>query len=285
MSSATFLKYIRLLEILDRYGPIKFEEIQDKYGEYYPKRTFRNHIDAIAKLFGIDIRYQHGVGYYIDNPEDLSSSRIKQNIVSSLNTYSTLADGKGVKNRILLEEPPKNQELVSDILDCIQEKCSYGFEYSEEGCDVEVIPYCLKLFKGRWYLLGKDLDDKELKIFALDLMSKAGPLFVNNPAPVEFNPNEYFKNYYGVIAEGEPEIVRLKVSPDEAKHLKLLPIHHSQKEIELTDKYSVFELYIAPTNDFKQDILSRTDQVEILEPASLREWMKEILKKMSNNYK
>ena len=296
MAVDTLRRYVWLIELLERRHYADFDEIRAKWmtsslntlKERLPKRTFRNHINAIADQFGIDIKFEQGRGYYIDNPEDLSESRVKQNIVSSLITYNTLSSYSDVKDRILLEDTPKNQELISEIAACMHEGCSYSFnyrrQYTEEELDVEVIPYSLKLFKNRWYLLGKDLADEELKIYALDRMSETGPLFVGNPMPKDFDAAGYFSNYYGAIVEGEPEIIKLKVSPLEAKYLRNLPLHHSQEEIETTDDYSIFRLFLSPTLDFKREILSRTDQVEVLEPESLREWMREMLGKLAGRY-
>ena len=59
------------------------------------------------------------------------------------------------------------------------------------------------------------------------------------------------------------------------------------KYSETNDKYSVFTYFITPDYDFKQDVLSFGDKVEVLEPKELREEMKEIVKKLNkiyNNY-
>ena len=83
---------------------------------------------------------------------------------------------------------------------------------------------------------------------------------------------------------GRPELVRLKVIPREAKYMRSLPLHPSQEEVETCEEYSVFTLRVAPTWDFKQELLSRADQIEVLAPASLREWMKEMIGKMMRKY-
>jgi predicted DNA-binding transcriptional regulator YafY len=44
-------------------------------------------------------------------------------------------------------------------------------------------------------------------------------------------------------------------------------------------------MYLSPTWDFKQELLSRADQIEVLEPDSLREWMSDMIQKMSEKYK
>lgn len=48
-------------------------------------------------------------------------------------------------------------------------------------------------------------------------------------------------------------------------------MHHSQKEIETTDEYSIFRYYLSPTFDFVQEILSHGYGVEVLAPKHLRD--------------
>ncbi|MBR5204825.1 MAG: WYL domain-containing protein [Bacteroidaceae bacterium] len=56
-------------------------------------------------------------------------------------------------------------------------------------------------------------------------------------------------------------------------------LHASQEEVETCEEYSIFTLYLSPTWDFKQELLSRADQLEVLAPTSLREWMKEMMER------
>ena len=55
-------------------------------------------------------------------------------------------------------------------------------------------------------------------------------------------------------------------------------------EVETCEEYFIFTLYLSPTWDFKQELLSRADQLEVLAPALLREWMKEMIGKMMGRY-
>ena len=67
-------------------------------------------------------------------------------------------------------------------------------------------------------------------------------------------------------------------------YVRDLPLHHSQKEAEITDTYSVFEYHIKPTLDFEQEILSRGTDMEVLAPLWLRENIAETIHKMSLKY-
>ena len=62
-------------------------------------------------------------------------------------------------------------------------------------------------------------------------------------------------------------------------------MHHSQQEVERTDDYSVFILRIRPTYDFLQEILWNGEEMEVLEPLSLRDAMGKKIHGMWNKYK
>ena len=48
--------------------------------------------------------------------------------------------------------------------------------------------------------------------------------------------------------------------------------------------HTIFAYNLAPDYDFKQDILSFGDTVEVLEPIGLRDSVAEIVQKMTNYY-
>jgi len=64
------------------------------------------------------------------------------------------------------------------------------------------------------------------------------------------------------------------VDADQAKYLRALPLHHSQKEVETNDRHSTFTYYIKPTFDFMQELLSHGADVEVLCPAWFRKEIK-----------
>ena len=68
------------------------------------------------------------------------------------------------------------------------------------------------------------------------------------------------------------------------KKSKLLPLHSSQEEVETHRDHSIFAYNLAPDYDFKQDILSFGDSIEVLEPKRLRESISEVVKSMSKKY-
>ena len=69
------------------------------------------------------------------------------------------------------------------------------------------------------------------------------------------------------------------MSSYQAKFIRALPLHHTQREEVTTEEYSLFRsYYLCPhTYDFKQAILMLMAEAEVLEPQSLRNKIADIV--------
>lgn len=74
------------------------------------------------------------------------------------------------------------------------------------------------------------------------------------------------------------------LSPELPGYLRSLPIHHSQKELTSEDGHADFSLRLIPTFDFIQELLLHRDQLEVLQPQSLRNEIAELITQMSKRY-
>ena len=50
-----------------------------------------------------------------------------------------------------------------------------------------------------------------------------------------------------------------------------LPMTANQQEIERNEEYSIFKMRVRPSYDFQQELLWNREELEVLEPAWLRE--------------
>ena len=80
------------------------------------------------------------------------------------------------------------------------------------------------------------------------------------------------------------ERIKLKIYGSQRYYLRTLPLHHSQVEMERHEDWSLFSLRLRPTLDFQQEILSRGADIEVLEPASLRDAMAERVRQLAGRY-
>jgi isopropylmalate/homocitrate/citramalate synthase len=78
--------------------------------------------------------------------------------------------------------------------------------------------------------------------------------------------------------------VLLKVYGKQVRYFRSLPLHSSQEEIETHRDHSIFAYNLTPDYDFKQDILSFGDTVEVLAPNELRKVFKDISANLNNLY-
>ena len=105
--------------------------------------------------------------------------------------------------------------------------------------------------------------------------------------PSDFDTELFFKDCYGVLCgtQDKAQQIVIRTYPPFTNYLRTLPIHHSQKEVKTTPDYADFEFYLRPTFDFRQELFSQCNEVEVLKPAKFREEMKEMIEKMLERYR
>ena len=89
------------------------------------------------------------------------------------------------------------------------------------------------------------------------------------------------KHDYDELLRCKPRGLR---TTSQANYFRSAPKHHSQKEIEPIDGWPAFTYHLAPTYDFKQELLSHGAFVEVLSPKSLRQEMAEASAEMNRIY-
>lgn len=289
MTKDLIRKYIWLIDTINTAGwsGITLKEISAKWerndrlsgGEEYPRRSFHNHVAAVRELFGIEIAcHKNTNSYYIANSGDLKdSSGFKGWLLDALSLNSQLEESSQLKDRILIEEIPSGKEFLPTILEAMRDNKMLTFSYKPFWVEDDYVsnfyhvePYALKVFKRRWYLLGK-YGDSPLKVYALDRMQDIDIEFEDFTLPADFNAAEFFGSCFGIIVgDEEPQLIRLKVDAFQSKYLRSLPLHPSQKEVERTEDYSIFTYFLRPTFDFVQELLGLGETAEVLASKTLR---------------
>ena len=293
MAKNFFKRYIWLVDLINRRKYVSFKEISEAWmrsplnetGDPLSERTFFNHKDAIAGMFGIEILNDRSLGFYIGS-SDVGSDETSDWMLHTLCLNNVLHENADMKDRILMEKVPSSERFLTDIISAMRDfrvisLCYQSFRHPEPY-SFNVRPYCVKYFKQRWYLLGDS--DLGLRIYSLDRFVDMEELEEHFEIPKGFDAEEYFGNYFGVIIGEEPEDVKIRVVPDQVKYFRTLPLHGSQRETVQEDGSSVFSYHIAPTFDFVQEILSHGADVEVLEPAELRESIADNVAGMASRY-
>ena len=276
--------YIWLINTIAR-GPISREVINEKWAhssvndykqDYIPESNFHRWKNKIELLFDIQIKCNSNNEYYIEEAADLRGANMRTRMLNLISINSLLKDCKELNRQILFEPVPAGEQFLAPIIEALRDKHAIqmtyqGFDKTHPSTFV-VEPYCLKMFKQRWYLLAYSPDMDRKLVYALDRMHEVEITKQKYELPNDFDAEFYFRNTYGVsFAEEQPEEVKISISAGQANYLRTLPLHPSQKEEERNEEYSVFSYYVVPTFEFCQELYQYGSDVEVLAPEKLRQ--------------
>lgn len=296
-------RYVWLLNTIYRANEtgITFDEINEKWQRYdllsegkrYPKRTFEQHKEEIQSIFNIEICCDRKTNrYYINDREELRNQNLVLRwLINTFNLNNIIGQSKSLKDRIGLEDIPAGQDTLIDIIDLMNNNCTFDMEYQKFYSDEKKLyknmePYGVQIFQCRWYVLARNPENDTLHTFALDRITSLQKNSITFRMPSDFSINDFFSGSYGIIKDETPiQRVVLKANHFQAQYLKTLPLHHSQKIVSEDNDYTVFSYYFCPTFDFKQKILSYMSNIEVLEPASFRNDIQNEIEQMRKIYK
>jgi len=295
MANNLFNRYIWLVDTIYRSGKITFDEINRKWlrntlsdGKKIPLRTFHNHRIAIEEMFDINIECdKSSYEYYIDNAEDMQRGGVRTWLLNTFAVNNLINESHKLKSRIQFENIPSGQQHLTTIIEAMRDGLKLRVSYQSFGmqspAEFEVEPYLVKIFKQRWYLLGRS--DK-LRIYALDRLQQCQTTSESFKLPTNFDAEAYFQDCYGIINVEDiiAQDVTIRVAAYQANYLRALPLHHSQTEMESTQTYTTFRLHLKPTFDFRQELLSLGDDVEVLLPEWFRLEVKRVVENVAAKY-
>ena len=161
-----------------------------------------------------------------------------------------------------------------------------SYQHFTQGEMVHIMhPYYLKQYNNRWFLFGITEQNKEvLTNLALDRIANielADTPYIPNTS---FDFEEYFDDVVGVSVprSGEPEKVVLKISEKQYPYIKTKPLHPSQAELDKDNR--IIQLDVFLNWELESLILSYGDDIEVIEPISLRERIQKRVKNLLEIY-
>ena len=273
---------------LGKDAPIKY--CRSERGYHYSDPNFR--LDA-DELNAGDLRHMRDALALLDQ---------LQSRASILNLSNTLFQ---LRRRI--EDPTVNlreviqfettdiqwgQQHLSELYQVVRQREVIELDYHPFNKPQERVvfsPVLLKSYNRRWFLIGWNHDLKRMEPRALDRLKHFKQLpnrYVNPPARFY---ETWFTNMIGVTRHDNTQIETILVRVDQ----RLVPyweskcIHPSQKlrpELEDETGNKVFELNLYPNYELEMRLLGFGEEVEVLEPLSLRKKLKERIHRMFNRY-
>lgn len=295
MISKTYYRYIWLLDTLLTSDPLPYEDIcmlwEDcpAFDGPLPLRTFHEHRKGIKEMFGVDIECDRSKGnvYYVKNPEVLDKNKLAKWLLRKYSIPQDFATFNGMKDRILLEEIPLGHSYLDDIIEAMQQNVELQIDYQRYMNEQEehlqtfhIQPYALKVFSRRWYLLGYLKEREALRTIALDRILNMEVLKASFELPADFDARKYFADVVGIYVNKDNPVTKIKIRAYgvQADYLRSTPLHKSQSEVRSKHgEFAEFTYRLCETPELVNQLLAMGDKVEILEPETLREKIKENL--------
>ena len=293
-------KYVWLVNTIHRARKISFEEINRRWldndlseGLEIPKRTFHKWRIAIEELFGLIIENENKgeYRYYIENDYEIEQKGIKSWMIDTISTSNLLINNTSLKDRIILENVPSGREYLQPIIEAMKQNrmihITYYNYWREDNREHYLMPLCVKLFRQRWYMVGRTWPKKNDVLYCLDRIQDFRLSSHTFEFPEDFSAQEYFDGCFGIIPDKRCKLedVLLKVNAGQANYMRDLPMMENQEEVERNEEYSIFKIHVRPTFDFQQELLWNREELEVLEPLWLRKEIAGVIKRMWNKYK
>lgn len=307
---ALFKEYIWLVNTIYRARKISLVELNDMWvetdmsgGVEMARTTFNRHKDAIQDIFGIyiDCDRRDGYRYYIGNPKVLKEDSVQNWMLSTLSLSNVISESVSLQDRIIAELVSVDEKLLETLTGAMKTGHRINIRYHRYGSPqcfwTGADPYCLKLFHQQWYLLGRLFDNK-YEMFALNMMEDIKVQERKFKISKDFDATDFFAPYFGVAIDEDMSIERIIIRAygDERFRLKDVPLHKSQTfrswhdEMNLIDDaedyqdHDDIEVWLKPTPDFIDFLLSKTGRLQVLSPQSVIDKIKDRMNKAIKMY-
>lgn len=291
--------YIWLLNTIAR-GPISRAAIDEKWAhssvneykqDYLPESNFHRWKSTVEMLFDVHIKCNAYNEYYIEEASNLRGADLRLRLLNLMSMDSLLKDSKELSDQILFESIPSGEKFLAPIIEALRDKTAIKMTYQGFTKDYPatfiVEPYCLKMFKQRWYVLAYSPGINKMRVYGLDRIHAIEPTTEKFQLPDDFDAEAYFKDAYGVTVLDEqqkPEKIVISIDEYQANFLRTLPLHPSQKEIEPINGYPAFSFYLYPADEFLRELYAYGSNLEVHEPKWLREEFAEDAQKVNKMY-
>jgi predicted DNA-binding transcriptional regulator YafY len=295
---STIRRYSLIIEKIGRKTYPSFEDIRNymhNHGFELSERTIQRDLEQIRNDFGVDILYdRQRNGYYIDDYAGFNMHNFLR-FMEIANTaeliIECLKESKHAIDYFDFESKGnlKGVEFIKPLLYAIRNnrKIIITHERFSTGLqtEYEIMPYMLKEYLYRWYLVGIVSNKNEFRTFGVDRIVDLVVLKRTFKPVKRRDPRELFVNTIGLTYSlNKLSEVILSFTPLQGKYIKSLPLHDSQEVIIDNDKELRISLYVIPNIELKQRILMMGEAVRVIEPDWLVEEVRDSLRAALKNY-
>jgi hypothetical protein len=285
-----------LIDILKKKPYQKIGDLVKQLGITKSKisdRTFYRLVDKLFIVYGIKITFDYKIGGYFLDEKESSNTESFLSHIEILATAELFASNFQDKNNPLSLVEFETKAITATIpnfkivLEAIQKNLPISFIhnnfYHRKEEEYSLKPYFLKQYQNRWYVVGET--EKGYRTFGIDRIENI-IIGIKKFKPKTEEAKEKFRNVIGLnYVDHKLEKIQLSFHISQKKYIVSLPLHHSQKEINIDTENSFdIELFIHPNFEFRQQVLKYGSLVKVVEPKWLVEEIKEELRKGFERY-
>lgn len=300
--SAKLRRQLYLIRFLDKPYTYPSREklchhLRDHDIDYASAASVERDIRDIRADYDISITYDRRErGYFLDLPadEDISNFRDFVRLLERRERLEVLTQsGRYVAQYLQLEQNEgfRGLDLMTPLWNALERKLVVTFQYraynDQPAEQRRVEPGLLFEYRNRWYLDGFDLDRNGERTFGLDRMNELTlrPQAVQPNRKIDYRAAR--RHVIGVTAPpGSPvERVVLRFRRPEAEYVLSLPLHHSQQTVSETATAIDFVINVVVNHELEREIMAYGEEVEVLEPDSLRRTIAGRLRQAAVSYK
>lgn len=195
----------------------------------------------------------------------------------------------------------EGRNLIGSLFTAISNKQVLALKYhtfkDPQVKEVVVYPYLLKEYNNRWFLIV-GVEDGTILNFALDRIDDFKPMPHIDYIEPDEDLESRFDDIVGVtLFKDKPtEDILLWVNEEGFQYVKTKPLHGSQRDVKgeedktLREKYPAlqggrfFRLQCILNYELEQLLMSKMNQLVVLEPATLKDSLINRIKKMDSLY-
>ncbi len=294
----TIRRYTLEIEKIKQGQLPSFQIIKDYlvgHGFEVADRTIQRDFEQIRFEFGVEIKYaREKNGYYIDYENSLNiesffrfleivntAELLTESLLESKDSlkhlsFDTGGGLKGVEHLKPLLKAIKDNRVISFL--------HFNFHTNKTNKHT-LMPYLLKEYQNRWYVIGIHKDFDEFRTFGIDRIEELEVKTQTFIPDKKLNPVELFNQVIGLVYSANTvQKVILSFTSAQGYYIKTLPLHSSQKIIIDNEKECRISLEVAPNYELTQQILKHGDTVKVLEPEWLAAEIKDTLKRTLEKY-
>lgn len=172
---------------------------------------------------------------------------------------------------------PQFELVANAVLDRRRLHIVYVSRSSNERTERDISPQRLVHYRENWYCDAWCHLRQDVRSFAVDAIQSAQPLDQKAKSVPDRELDEVLAAGYGIFSGRKTIWAKLRFTPERARWVSAEQWHPQQKGRFERDGSYLLELPFSDHRELAMDILRHGPHVEVLEPASLRDAVKEQL--------